>query len=139
MDAHQASAALAEAERRRQQTVAAGTAPWSWRLLGVWAGALVAFGLALDFDLVWLGGILVAAAVLAGGQRAVRLRQRRAPLRWLMALAVALAVLIADIAVQSLIRWADGPLPNAFGALAGALLLLLIRPIQTRAPAARSL
>lgn len=139
MDVHQASAALAEAERRRQQTVVAGTAPWSWRLLGVWTGALVAFGLALDFDHVWLGGIIVAAAALAGGQRAVRLRQRRAPLRWLMAVAVALAVLLADIAVQSLIRWADGPLPNAFGALAGALLLLLIRPIQTRALAARSL
>ena len=138
MDVQQATAALAEAERRRQQTVAAGAAPWSWRLLGVWGGALVAFGLTLDFDLVWLGAVILVGAVLAGGQRAVRLRGRRTPWRSL-ALAAALAVLMTDIVVQALVRWADGPLPNACGALAGALLLLLIRPLQARIAAARRL
>jgi hypothetical protein len=139
MDVQQASAALAEAERRRQQTVAAGAAPWSWRLLGVWGGALVAFGLTLDFDLVWLGAVILVGAVLAGGQRAVRLRERRRPWRSLLALAAVLAVLMTDIVVQALVRWADGPLPNACGALAGALLLLLIRPVQARIAAARRL
>ncbi|WP_375430909.1 hypothetical protein [uncultured Friedmanniella sp.] len=137
MDAHEASAVLAEAERRRQQTVTAGVAPWPWRLLGVWAGALVAYGLALDLDLVWVGGLLIIAALLAGGQRMVRLRGTHTPSRWALALAVAVAMLVVDIAVQSLVRWADGPLPNAVGALAAALLLLLVRPMQARIAAAR--
>lgn len=135
MDAHEA---LAEARHRQQQTVAAGTAPWSWRALLTGAAAWVGYGVALDLDMVWLVGVLALVVLAAGGRAAVKLRSK--PTRgWTLALvATFVLALLVDIAIQFAVRGADLPLPNTLGSLAAAVtVLVLARPIQARAAAAR--
>ena len=138
MDIHEARSALAESQHRQQQTIAAGTARWSWRSVLIGAGAFVAYGVALDLDMVWLVGLLVLAVVGLGGRTLVKLRGK--PSRgWAAALAATFVIaLLADIAVQFVIRGADLPMPNTFGGLAAALTVILLgRPIQARLAAAR--
>ena len=138
MDIHEARSALAESQHRQQQTITAGAAPWSWRALLSGAGAFVAYGVALDLDMVWLVGLLVVAVVAAGGRTVVKLRGKPSP-GWTAALAATFVLaLVVDIAVQFAIRGADLPAPNTFGGLAAALTVILLgRPIQARLAAAR--
>lgn len=132
-----AAAALAESARLRRLTVDAGSAPWRWSTVLSWAAVLLALGLAVDAELGWLTVLVVIGAAALGTVRAVSLRRTRASRAWSAALAATIAVaLAADVAVQALVRGADLPLPNTWGAAAAALVLVLVaRPVQARAAA----
>ncbi len=139
MEVHEAHAALAEAKRRQQQTVEAGTAPWRRAVL-FFAAAFVGFGLAIDMDMIWLGAIVLGAASTAVGMRqVVQLRRTRPSRGWKAGLAVALVfALLADIAVQFAVRGENLPLPNTWGAAAAALTVVLVaRATHTRTAASR--
>lgn len=138
MDAQEARTALDDVERRQQQTVAAGTAPWSWKGLLACAAAFVAYGLLIDQDMIWLVGLLIVGIVAVGGRRLVQLRRRPAD-RWTAVLAGTFVLaLLVDIAVQWIVRGAELLLPNTWGAAAAALTVILIgRPLQARAVASR--
>jgi hypothetical protein len=135
MDAQEA---LTEARQRQQQTVAAGTAPWSWRAVLTGAAAWVGYGAALDLDMVWLVGLLVLVVIGVGGRAVVKLRSKRSP-GWTAALVATFVLALAvDIAVQFAVRGAGWPVPNTLGSLGAALTVVaLARPIQARAAAAR--
>jgi len=139
MDAHEARAALAEFERRQQQTVEAGTAPWPWQMVLTSAAAFVAFGLLIDMDMIWLGALLVGLAAAAGTRQAVQLRRTKSSRGWTAALvATFFFALLADVAVQFAVRGSDLPLPNTWGSAAAALTVVLVgRPIQARTAASR--
>lgn len=134
MDAHEARAALAECERRQQQTVEAGSAPWSWRVVLSSSAAFVAFGLLIDMDMIWLGAVLVGLAAAAGSRQVVQLRRRKSTRGWTTALgATFVLALLADVAVQFAVRGSDWPLPNTWGSAAAALTVVVLgRPIQAR-------
>ncbi len=137
MDHHEAQAALAESTRRRQQTIDAGSAPWPWRTVLVIAGAIVALGLVNDLEMVWLSGVVVLVVAGAVTTKAVALRGAKSPGNWLAVLLIVFVVALgADIAVQFVVRGADLPLPNTWGATAAAaIVIVLARPLQARAAA----
>ena len=127
MDANEASAALAEFERRQQQTVDAGTAPWPRRAVLAAAAAFVAFGLLIDLEMIWLGAILLVGASAAGTTKVVQLRRTGSGTAVLAAVFVfALGV---DVAVQLAVRSAELPLPNTWGAAAAAVTAVLLATV----------
>ncbi|WP_336921028.1 hypothetical protein [Aquipuribacter sp. SD81] len=130
----QAAAALAEHRRREQQTVAAGTSPWSAQHVVPVALALPVLGYLIDIDLVWLFAALVGVLAVTLVRRQVQLRtDRRSWRRDLTLLAAGVVALGADIAVQAVVRSADLPLPNTWGAAAfGVVVLVLVWPLQRR-------
>ncbi len=69
----------------------------------------------------------------------VKLRETRSSRNWAWALgATFVLALAADIAVQFVVRGADLPLPNTWGAAAAALTIIAIsRPVQARLAASR--
>lgn len=139
MNSQEAQAALLEARRRRQQTVAAGTTPWPWSLVLSAAGTLVALGLITDLNMIWMTALLVIGAWGTFKTNGVKLRETRASRNWAWALgATFVLALAADVAVQFVVRGADVPLPNTWGAAAAALTIIgASRPVQARLAASR--
>jgi len=137
MDPYEARVALAESDRRREQTIEAGTAPWPWRLVLIVAASFVALGLSQDVEMVWLGGAVIGAVAAAWTSRAVKLRETRRSRGWVTALlATFVLALLADIAVQFAVRGADLPLPNTLGAVGAAMVVIFVcRPVHARTAA----
>jgi len=134
MKAQDAQAALNESARRRQQTVQAGSAPWPWSLVLSAAATLVAIGVVTDLDMIWLYGLVILAAWPIVTTNGVKLRRTRESRGWAAALAVTfLLALLADIAVQFVVRGADLAMPNTLGAAAAAATVIAVcRPVQAR-------
>jgi len=139
MNSEEAQAALVESQRRRQQTVQAGSAPWPWSLVLTAAGTLVALGLITDLNMIWMYALLILGAWGIFKTSGVKLRETRSSRNWAWALAASFGLaLAADIAVQFPVRDADLPLPNTWGAAAAALTIILVsRPLQARMAASR--
>ncbi|WP_432547636.1 hypothetical protein [Kineococcus sp. SYSU DK004] len=134
MDAREAETALAQAARRRQQTIEAGTRGWSARATWTLCLAVLTLGILTDADMTWLWFVLV---VLGGGtawSSGVRLRRTGASHRWQLAVAAsALVAFAAYVLFQFPARALDWPLPNTVGALGACLVVvLLVRPVQAR-------
>lgn len=135
-DADQARLALDEVHRRRQQTIAAGTAPWPWPAMLAAAATFVAFGICIDADMVWLGAVLIGVGAATTVPRAVRLRADRARDRGTDAAIAAVfgLAIVVDVAVQFAVRAADVGIPNTLGCAAAAAVVLAAVPvIQQRA------
>ena len=139
MDHNEAQAALDESARRQRQTIDAGTAPWPWRTVLILAAALVALGVAVDVEMVWLTAVVIAGAATAVTAKVVVLRGRSPSRGWVAALvAIFVLALLADIAIQFAVRGADLALPNTWGAAAAAaVIVLLARPVQARVAASQ--
>lgn len=137
MDHSEARAALTESAHRRQQTIDAGSAPWPWRTVLAFAGAFVGLGLSIDADMIWLGALVFAGVATAGTTRAVTLRRTRPSRGWVVALCGTFVLaLLADVAVQFAVRGAQLPLPNTWGSVAAAVVIVLLaRPAQARVAA----
>ncbi|WP_334608736.1 hypothetical protein [Micromonospora sp. CPCC 205546] len=121
------------AERRRQ-SIEAGTTAWPPRALWSICLGVVALGLLVDADMVWLWALLVVLCLGTAWNRGVQLRPTRSSRHWKVALAATFVLaLVADIAVQFVVRALEWPLPNTFGALGAAVTIaLLSRPVQAR-------
>jgi len=139
MNSQEAQAALVESRRRQQQTVQAGSAPWPWSLVLTAAGTLVAIGLITDLDMIWMMALVILGAWGIFTTSGVKLRETRSSRNWGVALGATFALaLAADIAVQFVVRGADLPLPNTWGAAAAALTIIIVsRPVQARMAASR--
>ena len=134
MEPRDAQAALNESARRRRQTVQAGTEPWSWSLVLSAAATLVAIGIATDLEMIWLYAVVIVASWGIVKTNGVRLRRTRASRGWGAALtATFLLALLADIAVQFVVRGEDMAAPNTWGAAAAALTIIAIsRQVHAR-------
>ena len=120
--------------RRGQQTRAAATAPWPAAAVVPVAVAFLPLGYLLDVDLVWAFAAAVVALVAIAGRRAVALRAAHRDARRDLLLAVGFVVaLLADVAVQAVVRGAGLPLPNTWGAAGAAVVVLAVCwPLQRR-------
>ncbi|MFV2116001.1 hypothetical protein ACFHW0_27195 [Micromonospora sp. LOL_025] len=121
------------AERRRQ-SIEAGTAAWSPRALWTICLGVIALGLLIDADMIWLWALLVVLGLGTAWNRGVQLRPTRSSRHWKVALvATFVLALAADIAVQFVVRALHWPMPNTIGALGAAVTIaLLSRPVQAR-------
>jgi hypothetical protein len=139
MNADEAQAALMESGRLQRETVQAGSAPWPWSLVLTAAGALVALGLITDLNMIWMYALLILGSWGIFKTNGVKLRETRRSRGWGIALgATFLLALAADVAVQLVVRGADVPLPNTWGAAAAALTVIAVsRPVQGRMAASR--
>lgn len=131
MDSRDVRATLDDVAARRQHTLDVGSTASHWPRLVLTAVLVVAFGAMIDLDMIWVGGILLAAVVGLWGTKLVALRRTRS---WGLAFALSFVIAIgADIGVQFLVRARDLPSPNTWGAAAAAAVLLLVsRPLQVR-------
>jgi len=139
MNPDEAQAALIESARRRRQTVQAGRAPWPWSLVLMAASTLVALGLIIDLNVIWMTALLILGAWGIFKTNEVKLRETRSSRGWAVALgATFFLALAADVAVQFVVRDAELALPNTWGAAAAALTIIVVsRPVQARLAASR--
>ena len=131
MDSREARETLADVAARRQHTVDTGSAPWPWPQMVLTAVLVVACGVVIDLDMIWVAGLLLTAAAGLWTSKLVSLRRTRS---WAAAVTLSIvAALAADVGVQFVVRGADIPAPNTWGAAAAALVLLVVsRPLQLR-------
>lgn len=134
LDAAAAAEALAEVRRRGDQTRAAATAPWPAAAVVPVAASFLPLGYLIDIDMVWAFAVAVGVTVALAGRRAVQLRAAdRDGRRDLLLLASFVLALLVDIAVQAVVRGADLPLPNTWGAAGAAAVVLAVSwPLQRR-------
>ncbi|RKN68910.1 hypothetical protein D7252_15890 [Microbacterium sp. CGR2] len=123
MDSHEAAARLEEVRRMSRLSALSG----AWVTSLAISVAVIAIGVVVDVDMLWLLGLVVLGLV---GMWAVRpLRSR---LRWSdrvgawLIIGGAVLALLANIAVQFPVRAAELPAPNTVGALASAVVILTI-------------
>jgi ABC-type enterochelin transport system permease subunit len=123
MNSDDAAARLARVDEVRGMSAKTG----AWITSLAVAVAVVAIGVVVDLEMLWLLGLVVLGLV---GLWAVRpLRSR---LQWSDRVGTALVVggavlaLVADIAVQFPVRAAGWAAPNTIGALAAAVVILLV-------------
>jgi hypothetical protein len=139
MDPHEAERTLAQVAERRRQSIEAGTA--AWPAPAVWSICLgvLALGLLIDAEMIWLWALLVVAGLGVAWNRGVQLRPTRSSRQWRVALVGTFVLAFAaDIAVQFVVRALQWPLPNTLGALGAAVTIaLLSRPVQARLAASR--
>lgn len=134
MDMRRAEQALAQVAHHRQQSIDAGTAPWSRREVGGICASLLALGLCTDAGMLWLWALLMAMSVGTSWARGVRLKATRASTGWQAALAATFLLAFAvHVLAQAPVRALDWPLPNTVGALGAALTVALVsRPVHAR-------
>ncbi len=134
MDAREAEQALAQVEHRRQQSIDAGTTPWSTGAVWSICSSVLALGVLTDAGMIWLWVLLVVLGVGTSAARGVRLRPTRASVRWQSALVATFALaVVAHVLVQLPVRATAWPLPNTAGAVGAALVIALVsRPVQAR-------
>ena len=132
--------ALAELDRRRQQTLRQG----SPRRFPAW----FTYGTAAALTLVWAGSDLTglaAGAVTGGGvlaivalttffERVTGVRLRMRALRWTPLVLLTVAMMVTAIAVGSVMRLLDVPAASTIGGLAAALVWVVgMGPAQAAA------
>ncbi len=123
MDSEEAAARLARTDRSTRLSARSG----AWLTAAVVSAAVLAVGVVVDLELVWLSG-LVALGV-AGLWAARPLRPR---LDWSDRIGSGLVVggavlaVIAYIGVQLAVRAAGWPAPHTCSALAAAVVVLLV-------------
>ena len=134
MDAREAQQALTLAARRRQQTITAGTAPWTRGQVWSLCSCALALGVLTDAGMVWLWLVLMLTGVGVAWQRGVRLKPTRASNRWQTALAATFVPAAAEnVAFQAVARGLDWPLPNTVGMVGACLVIVtLTRAVQAR-------
>ena len=134
MDPQEAERTLAQVAERRRQSIEAGTAAWSPRVVWSICLSVLALGLLVDADMIWLWAVLMFIGVGAAWNRGVQLRPTRSSRQWRVALvATFFLAFAADVAVQFVVRALEWPLPNTWGALGAAVTIaLLSRPVQAR-------
>jgi hypothetical protein len=134
VDVHEAQDALAQAAQRRRQTVEAGTAVWSARQIWSICSSVLALGILVDAEMVWLWVLLILLGVGVAWNNGVRLRPTRASRPWRVALAGTFVLaFVAHVLAQFPARALDWPLPNTIGAAAACLVIVaLARPVQAR-------
>lgn len=133
MKSHEAKATRTESARRQRQTVQAGSTPWPWPIVLILAGAFVAIGLWIDLDIVWPMAVVTSGACAIVITESGKLRRTPSSYNWVALAATFFLGLLADIAVQFVVRGADPQLPNTWGATAAALTIIGVsRPVQAR-------
>ena len=134
MDAREAEQALAQVAQRRQQTIEAGTAPWSGKVLWSICSCILALGILADADMIWLWAVMMVFGWGVPALRGVRLRPTAASGPWKAALGATFALaVVAYVGVQGAFLALDWPLPATGGAVAAALTVALVsRPVQAR-------
>ena len=134
MDAREAQQALTQAAQRRQQTIAAGTAPWTRFQVWSLCSCALALGVLVDADMIWLWVVLMLMGVSAAWRRGVQLRPTRSSGRWQTALLATFVPAIAvNVLFQAVARGLDWPLPNTIGMVGACLVILtLTRAVQAR-------
>ncbi|WP_432523715.1 hypothetical protein [Kineococcus sp. SYSU DK006] len=134
MDAREAQQALTQAAQRRQQTITAGTAPWTRAQVWSLCSCALALGVLTDAGMIWLWLLLVLTGVGVAWQRGVHLKPTRASARWRVALAATFVPAIAlDVAFQAVARGLGWPLPNTVGMVGACLVIAtLTRAVQAR-------
>lgn len=134
MDAREAERTLSQAAERRRQSIEAGTAAWPPRVWWSICLSVLALGLLIDADMIWLWGLLMVIGLGVAWNRGVQLRPTRSSRRWTAVLAATFVLaFVADVAVQFVVRALQWPLPNTLGALGAlATIALLSRPVQAR-------
>jgi glucose-6-phosphate-specific signal transduction histidine kinase len=134
VDAREAQQALTQAAHRRQQTITAGTTPWTRAQVWSLCSCALALGVLVDAGMVWLWVILMLMGVGVAWQRGVRLKPTRASSRWQGALVATLLPAIGvNIAFQTVARGLEWPLPNTLGMLGTCLVsITLTRAVQAR-------
>lgn len=123
MDSSEAADRLAQARRTNRLSARSG----AWVTALAVSVALVAAGVVVDLDMVWLVGLVVLGLVGLWAVHPLRSRldwSDRAG-TWLLVVGALLA-LAAGIAVQFPARAAEWPVPNTIGALAAAVVILLV-------------
>ncbi|NAZ75975.1 hypothetical protein GTQ99_11205 [Kineococcus sp. T13] len=134
MDAREAQQALDQAAQRRQQTITAGTTPWTGAQVWSLCSCALALGVSVDAGMIWLWVVLMLTGVGVAWRRGVQLRPTRASGRWQAALVATLVPALAlDVAFQAVARGLDWPLPNTVGVLGACLVIAtLTRAVQAR-------
>lgn len=134
MDAREAQQALTQAAQRRQQTITAGTAPWTRGQVWSLCSCALALGVLTDVGMIWLWVLLMVMGVGVAWQRGVQLKPTRASARWQAALAATfLPALAVNVAFQAVARGLDWPLPNTIGMVGACLIIItLSRAVQAR-------
>ena len=137
MDAREAQQALTLAARRRQQTITAGTAPWTRGQVWSLCSCALALGVLVDAGMIWLWVVLMLMGVGVAWQRGVHLKPTRASGRWQVALIATFVPAIAlNVAFQAVARGLDWPAPNTVGMLGACLVIAtLTRAVQARTAA----
>ena len=137
MDAREAQQALSLAARRRQQTITAGTTPWTRGQVWSLCSCALALGVLTDAGTVWLWVLLMLMGVGVAWQRGVHLRPTRASARWQGALiATFVPALALNVLFQAVARGLHWPLPNTIGMLGACLVIAtLTRAVQARTAA----
>ena len=134
MDAREAQQALDQAAHRRQQTIAAGTTPWTRGQVWSLCSCALALGVLTDADMIWLWLVLMLMGVGVAWRRGVQLRPTRSSGRWQAALLATFVPAIAvNVLFQAVARGLDWPLPNTVGMVGACLVIVtLTRAVQAR-------
>lgn len=121
MDSEEAATRLAEAHRMNRLSARSG----AWATSLAVSAAILAIGIVVDLDTVWLSPLIVLGLVGLWAVRPVRSRLTWSDRGgvWLIVGASILAI-AADIAVQFPVRAAGWAAPNTVGALAAVVVLL---------------
>ena len=137
MDAREAQQALTQAAQRRQQTITAGTTPWTRRQAWSLCSCALALGVLTDADMLWLWVLLMLMGVGVAWQRGVQLKPTRASSRWQVALLATFVPAAAlNVLFQAVARGLDWPLPNTIGMVGACLVIVtLTRAVQARVAA----
>jgi hypothetical protein len=123
MNSNEAAARLTEAHRMNRLSAKSG----AWVTSLAVSVALTAIGVVVDLDMVWLSALIALGLVGLWVARPVRSRLMWSdPVGvWLVGGGAVLA-LAADIAVQFPVRAAGWAAPNTIGALAAAVVILIV-------------
>ncbi|WP_432496824.1 hypothetical protein [Kineococcus auxinigenes] len=134
MDAREAQQALTRATQRRQQTIAAGTAPWTRGQVWSLCSCALALGVLVDAGMIWLWVLMMVMGVGVAWQRGVQLKPTRDSGRWQTALvATFVPALALNVLFQAVARGLDWPLPNTVGMVGACLVIItLTRAVQAR-------
>lgn len=134
MDAREAQQALTQSAQRRQQTVTAGTAPWTRTQVWSLCASALALGALTDLGMIWLWLVLMLLGVGVAWQRGVQLRPTHASRLWQIALAGTFMPAFAlNIVFQAVARGLDWPMPNTIGMVGACLVIItLTRAVQAR-------
>lgn len=122
MDSDEAAARLAEVQRMNRLSARSGA--WSTSLAV--SAAVLAIGVVVDLDMVWLSALVVLGLMALWAVRPLRSRLTWSDRigAWLIGGGAVLA-LGANIAVQFPVRAAGWTAPNTIGAFAAAVIILI--------------
>lgn len=134
MDAREAQQALTEVAQRRQQTITAGTTPWTRGQVWSLCSCVLALGAFTDAGMTWLWLVLMLMGVGVAWRRGVQLKPTRASGRWQAAFIASFVPAAAlDVLFQAVARGLDWPLPNTVGTVGACLVIVtLTRVVQAR-------